>query len=298
MYKVVIHFGNLEYIQEPTRIGEHFHWVRNYMDIVRHSMDLRPFRILDFTDFQIDIKDFEEVYDIIEFGENMRESFSLRKDENHYPCFDFHFDKYYLNINYFAEEGDLEETMAIFSSYAKNHLKDLSEHFALGNISLTYEVASSKYAIKRPPMDYPLQVFTPVDLLDKRYLQNRKSLEEHLPFFEKSLPPGVQREWITDDIVLITWIQNAKNEDELIQQYYTKEDWMRENLELKLGSNWNIHGDKMMRRPEIGFTKKKDDEFIEIYYRPERVAIKRISPVEANNIWHQTWKTLAEYSPK
>jgi hypothetical protein len=186
--------------------------------------------------------------------------------------------------------------MAIFSSYAKNHLKDLSEHFALGNISLTYEVASSKYAIKRPPMDYPLQVFTPVDLLDKRYLQNRKSLEEHLPFFEKSLPPGVQREWITDDIVLITWIQNAKNEDELIQQYYTKEDWMRENLELKLGSNWNIHGDKMMRRPEIGFTKKKDDEFIEIYYRPERVAIKRISPVEANNIWHQTWKTLAEYS--
>jgi hypothetical protein len=142
-------------------------------------------------------------------------------------------------------------------------LKDLSEHFALGNISLTYEVASSKYAIKRPPMDYPLQVFTPVDLLDKRYLQNRKSLEKHLPFFEKSLPPGVQREWITDDIVLITWIQNAKNEDELIQQYYTKEDWMRENLELKLGSNWNIHGDKIMRRPNaITLDKEEDDVFL------------------------------------
>jgi hypothetical protein len=274
MSSVSFSFRYGSFIQRPSSTGEVIDQAKQFFNAVLSEFPCDELTQWSYEDDRQKFQGLDEILSIPDFDTKSDFRFRMYKPSNDYPKASFHVSFTTLDADIYLPQMELKESIWYYTAFLKKWVPNLAKTFTFGPaLSMVYHTSPGKYKLKRPKYKFwPFPIESPINLIDRRHLKADGDLEIALPLFEKELPPGVTREWLTQDIALITWIQDAVDEDDLLRQYYIKEDWMRENLDLKLSVDWNQYGDKIMRRQQVmNLDKVKHDDFFEKYYKQDKI---------------------------
>lgn len=298
MSRFILDMTNINFKNDEP---ERWWTIKSYLKTIFTLMDnhnlLNAYKLIFINDKYLEFSSISDLFKILNANSNEEDIFfQLLSDEDNTDIKSLIQLSHIINIS-LQIHGEVQHVIDSINSFISDLYNKLHEYILLGP-SISLRLMDFSYPkIKPPRFTHFLNSDGIIDYIHKEFFTRRPDLmqKNHDLFYTKDLPEYAQRKNINDDLFSINWIYNESDEIKLEKALMDREEWIYNNLNPNILSEYNKYGDKKLT---ILFNKKKKTGFFTYYSKLNKTAYKEVNLSKTDFLSQELINELKNYKEK